>query len=177
MTTDDFARSYMDQLYTMTEGNMDNQVSMYEVGINLGLEKAEAGALAEDLMVQGLVELKTLAGAIGITSEGLTFLGVSRTVSSPEGQSRSLSNGPVVSPEDMEMIEKLQETIRQTVSENKNEYSVLEELVIDLKTIDVQLLSPHPKTEIIRALFRSCEQSLRTLKADKAADTILVVLG
>jgi aspartate racemase len=58
---------------------------MYEVGRSLGLGKVEAGALAEELMVAGLVELKTLAGAITITADGLRYLGLDTTVTKAPG--------------------------------------------------------------------------------------------
>ncbi len=38
------------------------------------LDKDQAGALGQDLVVEGLVDLRTLAGGISITSQGLEML-------------------------------------------------------------------------------------------------------
>ena len=45
----------------MAKGDPLAQVSMYEVGEFLGLEKTEAGALAEALFIEEYAELKTLS--------------------------------------------------------------------------------------------------------------------
>jgi len=39
-------------------------------------------------------------------------------------------------------------------------YGQWEEMVIDIKTIEVQMLSPHPKTAVIREVLRSMVQCL-----------------
>ena len=70
------SRDYLYELYTISEGDTNSEVSMYDVGAALGLEKADAGTIAEELMVEGWVELKTLAGGISITAEGLKALNV-----------------------------------------------------------------------------------------------------
>ena len=69
--------AYLQELYNTTKGNTETQVSMYDLGPALGLEKTAAGKIAEDLMVLGFIELKTLAGGISITDEGLKKLGIS----------------------------------------------------------------------------------------------------
>ncbi len=39
-------------------------------------------------------------------------------------------------------------------------YENTEEIIIDIKTIEIQMLSPNPKTEIIREALRSLQKSL-----------------
>ncbi len=74
------SKDYLEELYRQTGGDVEVQVSMYDVGAAIGLDKTEAGSLAEQLMVQGQTELRTLAGGISITPEGLAVLGISTPV-------------------------------------------------------------------------------------------------
>ncbi len=77
-------QAYLNQLYTMTQGDPGVQVSMYDIGAALGVEKSEAGALAESLIIQDLAELKTLSGGIAITGNGLKALDKTLPVNLPD---------------------------------------------------------------------------------------------
>ena len=57
-------KSFLRQLYQMSDGDTDTAVSMYDIGAILGLEKSAAGTIAEDLIIDGYAELKTLSGGI-----------------------------------------------------------------------------------------------------------------
>ena len=63
-------KSYLTELHSMTDGDTAVQVSMYEVGELLGLDRAEAAAVAEDLIIEGYAELVSLSGGISITTAG-----------------------------------------------------------------------------------------------------------
>lgn len=54
------AKAFLFELYTQTKGDTKKQVSMHDVGAVLGQGKTDAGAMAEDLIIQGYAELKTL---------------------------------------------------------------------------------------------------------------------
>ena len=62
--------TYLAELYRQTEGDTEAKVSMLDVGSAIGFEEAEARATAENLMIEGLAELKSLSGGIGITTQG-----------------------------------------------------------------------------------------------------------
>ena len=68
--------NFLQQLYQMSSGDVTAEVSMYDVGASLGLDKSDAGAVAEDLIIDGYAELKNLTGGISITTEGLRMLEV-----------------------------------------------------------------------------------------------------
>lgn len=163
MNRDELHRqSFLEELHRQTQGNMESQVSMYEVGATLGLAKGEAGSLAEGLMVAGLVELRTLSGGISITREGLTALGISSApVIASSGSEQRFSNGPVADKADCKILCQLVDTLKGNLSELQMEYNHLEEIVIDLKTIEVHLLSPSPKIAVFRELLRSLHHSLQ----------------
>jgi hypothetical protein len=152
-------KSFLEELHQQTKGDIESQVSMYGVGAAIGLAKTEAGSLAEELMVTGLVELRTLSGGISITREGLASLGLSLpTVPSVDTDLR-LSAGPTATTADCETVRRVVETMKNSLSEIKIEYKQLEEIIIDLKTIEIQMLSPSPKIAILREILRSLYNS------------------
>lgn len=178
MSTDDITiTSYLNELYQQTEGDSDKQASMYEVGMAIGLDKSIAGSLAEELMVQGLVELKTLSGGIGITTEGLAFLGIAGTSTQANGGDHKLSEGPVVNSSDRSAIEAMTAKVKAVISGEQLEYALLEEIVLDLKTVEVQMLSPNPKTSILREIFRSLQNGFETAKRDDITAVLKVFCG
>ena len=166
------SQRYLEELRNRTQGDTTKQVPMFEVGEALGLEKAEAGTLAEDLIIMGCVELKTLSGAIGITNQGLEMAGGAMNAKSSPAQHLRLSAGPVVLREDCAAINSQLTEIRAWVVCGNVSLGQIEEIVVDLKTIEVQMLSPRPKTAILRETLRSLQAGLRGLGAGNLADNL-----
>ena len=169
-------KAYLEELYRLTGGDTEIQVSMYEVGAAIGLDKSEAGSLAEELMVQEQTELRTLAGGISITTEGLAVLGID-VASSPSAESGfQLSQGPVTDAADRQAIQRLTEEIKEEISGLKLDYDLLEEIILDLKTIEVHMLSPKPKIAILREILRSLHAALEPTHAGQSAAKLKTVL-
>jgi hypothetical protein len=156
--------AYLNQLYMMTQGDPGIQVSMYDVGAALGLEKSEAGTMAESLFIQDLAELKTLSGGIGITDCGLKTLGKSSLSSHPH-QAISLGRDPVLDPDKKKMVLELMAEIKSVLEKEPHPYAWVEEVVMDIKTMEIQLLSPKPKTGIVREIFNSLHRNLKQSNA------------
>lgn len=155
------AQRYLFELYQMTAGDVGAQVSMFEVGAAVGLEKTEAGKLAEELIGDGLAEVKTLSGGIGITAEG-----IQRAQAGGAGQPAadvSLGRGAILEEAAVAALSSLLADVKARLSETGATYDRLEEMVMDLKTIDVQLLSPRPKTAIVREALRSLHSAFSTI--------------
>lgn len=159
------AGEYLMELYRAIGTDLDLVVSMYEVGAALSLEKDAAGALAEELIIDGLVELKSLSGGIGITSEGLRALDIK---SAEPSAVKGLSDDPILGEQDRTLVECLLNEIRDELATEVRNYAVIEEIVIDIKTLQVQMLSPRAKTAIIRETLRSVSSSLCR---DRSSDT------
>ncbi|MBU1568243.1 MAG: hypothetical protein KJ630_21800 [Proteobacteria bacterium] len=173
MSLDDpSVRTFLEELHRRTIGDMQAQASMYEVGAAMGLGKSEAGTLAEELMVAGLVELRTLSGGISITLEGLSFLGIAAPTTTSADTNQKFSDGPAANKADREILCRLIDTMKTSLSGLKTEYKQLEEIIIDLKTIEVQLLSPFPKVAILRELLRSLHSSFQAI-GNKALTALL----
>lgn len=156
------AKRFMLELYTMTEGDMEMQVSMYEVGAALGLDKGAVSSMSEELIIEELVELKTLSGGIGITRNGLELLQQEGIISGLSDQAVQLGQGPILDQQDLQQLEQLLMEIKKSTLASQGSYSRLEELVIDLKTLETQLLSPRPKTAIVREVLGSIQGTLVT---------------
>lgn len=160
---DALMQNYLERLCLMSDGDVSKEVSMYEIGASMGLDRPEAGALAEELIIDGYAELKNLTGGISITTAGLRQLNQDTGgpgVEQGEGQF-VLGDAEVLTPEGVEAVESLVEEISRVVGESSFAYAQVEELVIDLKTLRTQLLSNRPKTDIVRAILSSLAKPLQ----------------
>ena len=168
-------KAYLQELYRQTGGDAEQQVSMHDLGAAIGLDKAESSSLAEQLIVQGQVELRTLAGGISITPEGMDILGISAPAPHSGESNLQLSPGPVANDIDRRTVQLLTEEIKKEIPGLGLDYDVLEEIVLDLKTIETHLLSPKPKTAVLSEIFRSLQGALTTANAGKTADRLKAI--
>ena len=53
-------RQFLIQLFKQTKGDSSVQVSMYDIGDQLGLERDDASTVAQELIGSMLVEIRTL---------------------------------------------------------------------------------------------------------------------
>ncbi len=166
------AKSYLTELYRLTDGDMNAQVSMYDVGAALNLEKTDAGKLAEDLIGDGLVEVKTLSGGIGITALGIEQVQAAGLAGDVGVGTMSLGNTSVLAAEAKEAVATVLREVKSALSQQNTPYNQIEEIVIDIKTLEVQLLSPTPKTAIVREVLRSMGHSLGTTGCAELSDAI-----
>ena len=65
------AQQFLIQLFEQTKGDSAVQVSMYDIGDQLGLDRDSASTVAQELIGSMLVEIRTLSGGIGISADGL----------------------------------------------------------------------------------------------------------
>ena len=163
--------NFLTELYNSTDGDTSRQVSMYDIGSVLGLEKSSAGAVAEELIVDGYAELVTLSGGISITSNGLKELNIT-PVESTETSVRKLGTEKILGEDGLKAVEEMLAMIKGSVTGNDASYQNLEEIVIDIKTVELQLLSPKPKTEIIREILISLNESMSATGNTVVSDQI-----
>ncbi|MDA3917810.1 MAG: hypothetical protein PF690_12680 [Deltaproteobacteria bacterium] len=159
---DSSRQRFLQELYNRAEGDFDLQISMYDLGTDLGFEKDEAAAFAQELFIEGLAEMKTLSGGMSITQKGLKALNINITPKK-EDNSFILGSSPVLDEQGQKAIQELLNKIRTTFDSKPLPFDLMEEIVIDLKTIEVQMLSPNPKTRIIREVFKFIDQNLKGL--------------
>jgi hypothetical protein len=152
-------KAYLYELYTLTGGDTDMQVSMHDVGSALGLDKTEASSMAEGLFIQGFAELKTLSGGIGITHQGLEALDI-KVIQKNDG-ALTLGMDIVLDEAGQRAMDLMLPELKTFISNAGQAWETLEEMVMDIKTIEVQMLSPGPKTQIIREILRSLYNNLK----------------
>lgn len=148
---------------------------MYDVGHALGLEKDQASHTAEELIGMGLIEIRTLSGGIGITTEGQSHVQALGHASSQDQE--RLSPGPVMNETDIALIESLLLQIKTTIEEMGLAYEALNELMADLRTVETQLSSPQPKTAIIRACLNSIAEGLGPTAPEKLGECVRIIAG
>jgi len=161
--------NFLIKLYELTQGNPSSQVSMYAIG----LERDAALKTAEVLFGFGLAEIKTLAGGIGITEDGLSEAMKSdayREIAGAVGF--RLGDATIIDDAGQESVEQVISGIKSKAGSLGLDYDTLEELLADLKTIDVQLTSSRPKTKIIRQCFQSIIDVLQKVDADELVNKV-----
>lgn len=166
-------KNFILELHNMIGTNVEAQVSMYDVGASLGMDKGATTGMSQDLMIEELLELKTLAGGIGITNKGLELLHREGLIAwSATDQSIRLGKGPILDGQDRNEVEKLIIEIKTGPFFTSSGYPQIEELVIDMKTLETQMLSPRPKTAIIRAVLSSLYPLLATAGSQDISEKI-----
>jgi hypothetical protein len=174
-TMDPQAEKYLDELFKLSKGKVDRQVSMFDIGTVMGLEKDAARKIAEDLIAEGLAEIKTLSGGIGITLQGIETAQSLGGVSS--GTGLTLGTAPVLEQQGRRSVDSMLTAVKNHLAKTPTGYDRLEEMVIDIKTIEVQLLSPRPKTAIIRSVLNSLREGLRAQGASSLAVDLDQMIG
>ena len=90
-------RNFLNELFKQSHGDSSVQYSMYDIGSNLGMDKEAAQRVAEELMGAVLVEIRTLAGGIAITEEGIALVCSSDDAFSGDTDGVTLGTDPIVS--------------------------------------------------------------------------------
>lgn len=152
------------------------QVSMYDVGRKLGLDRSTASRIAENLMGSGFIELRTLAGGISLSERGREL--AQRLAPTKDGEAGfKLGGRPIVDESRQKGLEAVVAEIKSQASGLALDFDSLNELIVDLKTIDVQLTSPRPKTAIARACFQSLERILQKGADPRVLETVTALLA
>jgi hypothetical protein len=141
-------RSFLLQLYQQTSGDENRQIESADIGTTLGMDKLSSRKISEELIGYGFVAVKTLSGGIGITAEGLAKaqgLGALDQRTKP-----ILGKTPVIDVKSCKKVGKALTDLKECLDQCRLDYDVMAQIVIDLKTLEVQLLSPKPKTAIVR---------------------------
>ena len=166
----DATRQFMIQLFEQTNGDQAAQISMYEVGASLGLDRDAASRVAEELMGLQLVEIRTLSGGIGISADGSgmmqELLGPTALLGNPATR---LGDEPILTSPGQAAVVEIVNDIKRDAGTLGLDFDSLSELMADLKSIDAQLESSRPKTAILRECFISICQ---VLKADSNSSLI-----
>ena len=170
---DETTQQFLIQLFEQTKGDVSLQVSMYDIGELLGMDRNAASAVALELMGLQLDEIRTLSGGIGISSDGSERVqDLVGPLVSDNSEYTKLGDEPVLNSGG-------QQAVGQVVSELKNQtgslgldFDTLSELMADLKTLEAQLDSSRPKTAIIRECLRSVQGVMEKTQSRQIVDRL-----
>lgn len=175
---DESSRQYLIQLFEQTNGDAAAQVSMYDVGEGLGMDRDTSGRVAETLIGLQLVEIRTLSGGIGISSEGATEVKGLMGGATPMGESAGkISDQPIMDAQSCQAVQRTADALKVQTGNLGLDFDGLSELMADLKTIDAQLGSSRPKTAIIRECLRSIKEILEILGNSDSLVKVRALLG
>jgi hypothetical protein len=166
---------FLTRIFELSAGDQSIQVSMYDIGAELGLDRDLAARTAEELIGSGLVEIRTLSGGIGMTASGITEVEKFRAGSSAGGA--VLNNNLILSLAVRPTLEELLKDIKQTAGQWRLDAENASELFSDLQTLDAQLTSPRPKTGIIRETLLSLEAVMANTSAGSLHQRTRQLLG
>ncbi|MFP4350812.1 MAG: hypothetical protein ACLFQY_21185 [Desulfococcaceae bacterium] len=169
---------FLMELFQKIKGMTAGSTSMYEIGSGLGLEKEEARQIAENLMSEGLIEIRTLSGGIAITDDGIE---AAKSLGAGEGDEADakarLTDAPILDGPGREAVEALSAFLKVHAGELELAFDPLAEFIADLRTVDAQLASPRPKTAVIRCCFESVREILKAKGADTGLARVNRFLG
>lgn len=139
-----------------TGGDPASQISMYDMGERIGLDRNEASRAAENIMAEGWAEVRTLSGGIGITQKGIdAAAALGGGGNKGPGAISGLGSGALLEAGARQSVETVVAGLKLQTESAGLGFEALAEMVADLRTIDAQLASPRPKTAILRACFKS----------------------
>lgn len=153
------SRDLFMELHRFTDGKAEAQASMYTLGETIGLDRDTSAAAAEDLMAQGLVEIRTLSGAIGMSDQGASLMTDGNTAGS--GDAQRLGTTSPLDTSQCALVEQVLTRLKFDLGQSGLAFEALSEIIADIRTIEAQLASPKPKTQIVRECFASLLNSAR----------------
>jgi hypothetical protein len=175
---DESGQQFLIQLFEQTGGDSSAQVSMYDIGEGVGLDRDTSSRVAETLIGLQLVEIRTLSGGIGISTEGASEVSrLTGGVSPAGGSPGKLTDQPVMDPISTRGVEQAAGELKSLAGNLGLDFDGLSELMADLKTIDAQLGSSRPKTGIIRECLRSIKAVLEGIGNGDSLVKIRALLG
>ncbi|MFO7965085.1 MAG: hypothetical protein R6U50_14270 [Desulfobacterales bacterium] len=174
---DESARSFLMRLNDVTGGDASKTVSMYDIGDKEGLDRETAAKIAEILIGNQLASIKTLAGGIGITETALNELAEMEHGTSATEHRHSLSGSLMIDDADREALESILNALKCRINDLELEFDALAGLMADIRTVDMQLTSPSPRTAVIRECFISIHGRLAESKQSGLREPITDLLG
>ena len=171
-------QQFLIQLFERTKGDSTVQVSMYDIGDQLGLERDNASTVAQELIGSMLVEIRTLSGGIGISADGSQMAReLIGYTASGGNEFEKLDDTPLLSSTGRQTVEQLASEVKNRTGNLGLDFDTLTELMADLKTIDAQLGSSRPKTAIIRECLCSVLFILENSGDNETAGRINKLIG
>jgi hypothetical protein len=155
---DPTSRQFLETLYARTGADADAQASMYDLGAAIGLDREQSTVTAEDLMAEGLLDIRTLSGGVALSEAGRALFDDEASDKAGEPDHRLGEHSPMDTRQ-RDLVEQTLALLKTDMGSQDLAYETLTEMIADVRTIEAQLVSPRPKTAVVRA----CLEGLRGL--------------
>ena len=165
------SRQFLESLYARTGDDADAQISMYDLGAAMGLDREQSTTTAEDLMAEGLLEIRTLSGGVALSDAGRAIFdgdGAGKTAAEDD----RLGQASPMDERQRDLVEKTLALLKVDLGEQRLAYEALTEMIADVRTIEAQLTSPQPKTAVVRA----CLEGLCDLAPPQWQERVVAML-
>jgi hypothetical protein len=157
------------QVFESVGGDPARSVSMFAAGAALGWDRDAASARAQDLIGIGLLEIRTLSGAVGLAADGIDAVHAVRGTADSSAAT-PLGIGPGLSAAEHRRTADVCAGVRAEATAAR---TLTPELDADLRTLAAQLESPHPKTAIVRECLRALAAAVGPGRARTAVLSLL----
>jgi hypothetical protein len=175
---DETGQQFLIQVFEQTSGDSSAQVSMYDIGEGLGLDRDTSSRVAEILIGLQLVEIRTLSGGIGISTQGANEVkALTGGAPQSDGSPGRLTDQPIMDSNSCRGVEQAAGALKGQAGNLGLDFDGLSELMADLKTIDAQLGSSRPKTAIIRECLRSIKEVMEAVGNNDSLAKVRGLLG
>ena len=170
--------NFLMALFDTTQEDGTVQVSMHDVGVAIGLDKEDVTQVGESVIGVGWAEVKTLSGGIGISPDGIEkAVSLGARLPSADGDKVRLGKEPVLTDDARSVVESILTALKLDVIHETFDFDTTAEMIADVRTLEMQLMSPKPKTDIVRAGFESMSAILKNAKNDSMLSQINQLLG
>jgi hypothetical protein len=188
---------FLHRLYEKTEGNEHEMVNMWDLGNELGFDRAETDKISQYLVGEYLMEYAAMGGIINITHQGI--IEVENAISHPEEPTQYFPPVNIINIHHMESSQIQQGTVESTQSQHiesktKNDISEFVELVktklpdlrldaedlaeieADINTVQSQVSSSRPKKSILRECLSSMQRLLEGAAGSVVAQQLIPLI-
>jgi hypothetical protein len=188
---------FLHRLYERTEGNEREMINMWELGNELGFDRAETDRISQYLVGEYLMEYAAQGGIIAITHQGV--IEVEDALSNPEEPTQYFPPVNIINIHHMQNSQIQQGTVESTQSQHielktKNDIFEFVELVksklpdlslnaedmaeieADINTVQSQISSSRPKKSILRECLSSMQRLLEGIAGSVVAQQLIPLI-
>lgn len=168
---DPLSRQFLETLNAQTGDDADAQISMYDLGAAIGQDREQSRITAEDLMAEGLLEIRTLSGGVALSEAGRELFNQDQAAKTAAEDNCLGQNSPLDGRQ-RDLVDKTLTRFKADIGDQHLTYEALTEIMADVRTIEAQLTSPRAKTPVVRA----CLEALRDLAGPQWQKRLAVML-
>lgn len=185
---------FLDRVFELSKGNQYEQMSMWDVGKELGFNDELTEIMVQYLVEERLIEHKAIGGFIGITHWGIrkieealsnpdeptqyfppvNIISIGQMVNSQIQQaSPGAQQSITINDQQKEDIEKFLKELKESIDKIELNAEQESDVKADIGTIEAQMKSTKPKTTVVRESLKSIKNILEGAAGGVIAGTLI----